>query len=88
MCRYWYGYLGGDVLDPARYAKLAVQDPSLSCNGGHTLCAIFAVCNPLNPSKPLNISTNIQSYIPVSTGSLAGCFPISPDEAYVCSKTP
>ena len=77
MARYWYGYLGGTVTDPSNYIKFDPQDPSAGCSNGHMLCAIYAPPNPADSTKPAVVSTNIQNYIPIATGTLAGRYPIA-----------
>ena len=86
MARYWYGYLGGSITDPSNYIKLDPQDDCTMCSNGHTLCAIYAIANPTNDTKPATVSNNIQSYIPLSTGTLAAPYPFPPNGPFVCPQ--
>ena len=75
MARYWYGYLGGAVTDPSNYTILVPQTPAAACSNGHTLCSIYSPPNPLDETKPAVVSTRIQNYIPLATGTVAGPYP-------------
>jgi len=81
MSKTWYIYNGiGPTNDVDSYIYANTGAPN--CRAGRRLCALKALFDPTNPTKPLVISSNLQVYIAQGMTS-GGPQPPAPDKAYV-----
>jgi len=81
MLKAWYIYNGsGDVSDKNSYTLANTGAPS--CRAGRKLCALKALYEPLNPTRPMIISSNLQVYISQGITN-GGPQPPAPNKAYV-----
>jgi len=61
MPRTWYAYLGGPLGDARLPANYGLTDRKPACNGGRTICAIYAFNGDISPTTPLSV--NLLLYI-------------------------